>query len=230
MKESKRKSSRRLKKILLHLRYLAEELDETMEICNSAESDFLFIVDQIRPPLKNKVEENTSIGERFLNDEIECSETDNHDAPDWAKRVFRKIALKTHPDKIPENIDEHERDFLVSSYKDAVDSYQSGSFINLIEMAFNMNLNMDFVSIEHIDQLQDMVNDRKKEITDLMNSFYWVWASSTDVQKEEMLRELSIKNEWNVSDETFRKVMSGSSPDRKVGENPGSTRERIGKI
>ncbi len=134
--------SRKFKKLTLQYAYLQLEAEEVRDICTSVEPEIREYIKQHYPehydaffkslPNKtgsNKVTENDQIEEEipYLEDvehEIKKKEPKNKDI----KKLYRKIAEKTHPDKIGDNS-------LSESFSDAVKAYKENDIAKMLEIA-----------------------------------------------------------------------------------------------
>jgi len=226
--------SRHTKKLFFELKYVGEEYNETKEVFEDSKLDFNFRLEELRPDShrKNNVEksfdvarsENSELDDNTLDDD---SDIVSSSIPGWAKKLFHKIALKSHPDKILKIDDEHERKFLKETYSRASDLYESENYIDLLEVAFDLNLNLDFVSDEQLDKIKKRIKEKRSIVSDMRSSFYWIWSQSTFDQQEEMLKKVVSDLGWNIKTEEVVRVMKKKPPSRRVGRHPGKRLSHI---
>ena len=61
--------------------------------------------------------------------------------PAWAKKLYRKITLKTHPDKLLD-LKEEERLKKISVYTNAVEDYKTKNYSGLVLSAIDLNIEL----------------------------------------------------------------------------------------
>ena len=134
--------SRKFKKLTLQYAYLQLEAEEVNDICTQVEPEIREYIKQHYPehydaffkslpdkPGSNKVTENDQIEEEIpdledIEHEIEKKEPKNKDL----KKLYRKIAETTHPDKIGDNS-------LSELFSDAVKAYRENDIAKMLEIA-----------------------------------------------------------------------------------------------
>jgi len=217
--------TRQTRKVFFELKYVGEEYNETKEVFEDSKLDFNFRLEQLRPiSHKKNTQENTSVSTPRQDDIYDDSLEDcgnSPSAPTWAKKLFHKIALKSHPDKILKLDDEHEREFLSDAYSRASDLYESENYIDLLEVAFDLNLNLGFISNEHVENIKKRITEKKHEISEMRVSFYWIWSQSSFDQQEELLKKVINDLGWNIDQKEVSRVMKKRPNLRKVGKHPG---------
>lgn len=90
------------------------------------------------------------------------------------KSLYRKIAVRTHPDK---NENKHNaRDI----YESATAAKKEGNLQELLDAGkkVDIKLNIDELSLSELDLLESNINDIKNKINKIKNSYPWVWFHS----------------------------------------------------
>ena len=114
------------------------------------------------------------------------------------KNVFKKIAQKTHPDKLIKE------DTLSSTYKEKVDMYKEalGSVENkdwsrVIEIAMELNIDVSDVKNDDSDYLNESIKALTSKIKELQNTYAWTWyhAKNKENVKQMILQSLGLNKE-----------------------------------
>tara|TARA_Y100000310_G_C20700775_1_gene829660 strand:- start:7043 stop:7729 length:687 start_codon:yes stop_codon:yes gene_type:complete len=211
-----------VKNILLKFRYLKSELERSENIVSDAQIEFFQRTGRIQKDLNVF---DGAFDDKFSTSNKNCEADNSHEVPEeddeddtidekdekpsWAKKLFRKIATITHPDKIPENLSDDVKDQFLNYYKTAVESYESESFLDLLDIG--NSLGVDLQKLEKIDlcEMKLEIRSMEKDISDLQSSFYWIWWHSDDGQKSELIREFVKESGWETSRSQSKKSRDG---------------------
>ena len=90
------------------------------------------------------------------------------------KSLYRKIAVQTHPDKNRNK--ENARDI----YESATVAKKEGNLQELLDAGkkIDIKLNINDLSLEELELLQNNIHDLKNKINKIKNSYPWVWFHS----------------------------------------------------
>jgi hypothetical protein len=112
--------------------------------------------------------------------------------------VFKKIAQKTHPDKLVKE------DTLSSTYKEKVDMYKEalGSVENkdwsrVIEIAMELGIDVSDIKNDDSDYLNESIKALTEKIKELKNTYAWIWyhADNKESVKQMILQSLGLNKE-----------------------------------
>lgn len=181
-----------------------------------------------------------------VQDEQEEVETNGSQAPAWAKKALRLVAMRTHPDKVAlrDDLDEWQRDRLTSLYREANESYESGNYDILAEIVAELEIDAGIPEEELERGLEGRVSTVREEIVAVQKTLSWAWGVSFgDVPKKvrilkkcceimgistpddgaltEIVRELESKPDFDIVDRLgrVRRIKSGVER-RKAGDRP----------
>jgi hypothetical protein len=214
MKDKVRKL--KLKKLIQEYSFLLTDESYKKEVISETQSDFLKEIHEKKIELgliKNKPfqeeinEESSNIndegGKAKESDELNL-EDDSKDSKDVnsndllkskektkksskAKRLYREIVKKTHPDKA--NSNEH-----VDLYKDATSAYEENDLISLYFIASELDIDVELEE-EDIVNINEKINHKRKELHNIELSYLWLWYNAkTQEQRDKVVALFISKN------------------------------------
>jgi len=108
------------------------------------------------------------------------------------KDLFKKIALKTHPDKL-RDMDEEETDVLTELYKEAASAAEIGDGMALLEIAYELGIKVDIDPAKETEWLSKKVLMLQEAISEMKNTAEWIWSHSEGAERERV--ENMVKNQ-----------------------------------
>ena len=98
--------------------------------------------------------------------------------PGWAKKLYKKIVMITHPDRISS---EERRQTLERLFLRASEAAQSGDYEDLIAIAleFDLEAGLDDASLRPV--LKTQIGKVKEKIREIETEVPWVWGESFGV-------------------------------------------------
>ena len=158
---------RKIKKLRLHIDYLRLELDEVREInlkCQSKfNQDFAEILSEVntpKPEAKSKIE---------IEEDTVAKKPDEN-----TLKLFKDIALKTHPDKKLTKTDE--------LFVKANEAKEKNDLSTLIDIAEELDINVD----EYVNDpllLETYIGELNREIQGLKVQLAWIWFHASEEEK-----------------------------------------------
>lgn len=168
------------KRLIRKYEYLSEELADVEEMQSSATREF------------KEALSNTEEKEHYSNkdsDEKEIEELEKKKLPGKYKKLFRKIVVKSHPDKIKEGSSEKEILELKEIYETTVEAYDIGEPTPIIVCAIKLDIDVsDFE--EDIEEIQKACDEIETFIDKMQSTSAWYY---THVLKTKEEKELFIK-------------------------------------
>ena len=170
-------------------------IDEILKLINDIEyyrKDIVYkknILREIEPKFKEniqdifKIEVSTQSTKTFIDDTV--TEDLNIDK-DYVRKLYKNIALETHPDKTSTNN---------NLFTDAVNHYENADWIGLLIILDKVNLNKINIDSEKYLKMKEHLNDIKKESTFIEQSWYWLWHYSDN--KEDLIVSFLNFNQIN---------------------------------
>ncbi len=95
--------------------------------------------------------------------------------PAWAKKLYKKIALVSHPDR---TLEDRRKDKLNRIFREAASTMESGDFKSLLGFALELDVDIEDVEVPMIPMLSERINDLKSEIAQIEKTFPWLWGET----------------------------------------------------
>tara|TARA_Y100001938_G_scaffold144848_1_gene220319 strand:- start:836 stop:1519 length:684 start_codon:yes stop_codon:yes gene_type:complete len=213
--KGKKKAEATLKKMRLQFQLTSAELIETEIILE--EAIFAFN-DRFETGRENKiVEESEAIEmaksnrtfeeeEKRKEKEREDNRIDHEDVLPQdkdLKDLFKKIALKTHPDKL-RDMDDDEAEMLTEMYKDAAGAAEVGDGMALLEIAYELGIKVNVDPEKEVEWLSKKVLMLQEEVSEMKNTAEWIWYNSEGSERERIEKmvkdQLGFKVKTNPHD------------------------------
>ncbi len=181
-------SSIKIKKLTLQHSYLILEKEEVDEICLQSDKQIRQMMKEKYPDEYNKIFENKITkppknieNEEQVSEEIEINKSKkNNDV----KKLYRKIAEKTHPDKIG-------NDSQADIFSKSSLAYQENDLATLLELAGTLNIELMELTPESIQILENNVVLLSKKIHTQKSTAAWSFhVAKTDEEKDLVLRTI----------------------------------------
>jgi hypothetical protein len=114
------------------------------------------------------------------------------------KNVFKKIAQKTHPDKlIKEDTSTSTYKEKVDMYKEALGSVENRDWSRVIEIAMELGIDVSDVKNDDSDYLNESIKALTSKTKELQNTYAWIWyhAENKENAKQMILQSLGLNKE-----------------------------------
>ena len=153
----------------------------------------------------NSEEESNSLGftfsqqEKEMHDPVTQENGGISEAPEWAKKLFKKIALMTHPDRVK---DKDLRGKLEKVFLRANAAVEQGNFDELLAIALELNLDTGLEDDRLISAIEKKIADLRTQIEIIENSIEWVWCEALgkiDLRKK-LLVEILGQHGFSISE------------------------------
>ena len=169
------------KKLTSKVSYLRSELEETTLIFQDCLVNF-------QKEFGSYLEDYSSVKDNPIKTELEF------DIPDRQVNIlFRRIAGKTHPDKlIHKDISEKEFNKRVTLYKRANNAVKQKDWAKLKDIATSLDIDLTYDEIDDILYLEETTKSLAEKVKELMSTYAWAWAHVQE-QNRELLRKQILK-------------------------------------
>ena len=95
------------------------------------------------------------------------------------KNIFKKIALKTHPDRLGD-LNEEEKEEMTELYKTAAAASKENDGGALLEIAYELGIDIDVDPQKEGEWLKEKINKLNAEIANIEHDVRWVWYHSDE--------------------------------------------------
>ena len=169
------------KKLTSKVSYLRSELEETTLIFQDCLVNF-------QKEFGSYLEDYSTDKDNPIKTELEF------DIPDRQVNIlFRRIAGKTHPDKlIHKDISEKEFNKRVTLYKRANNAVKQKDWAKLKDIATTLDIDLTYDEIDDILYLEETTKSLAEKVKELMSTYAWAWAHVQEKNRE-LLRQQILK-------------------------------------
>ena len=191
-------SSFNFQKLSFKQAYLSLEQKDVDDICsqnNIAINEYL--AEHYPEALEKWSLKNQETAEKINNKEPTDRDMERHEAKinlpknKDLKKLYRKIAEKTHPDKVGS-------DKYSSMFSDSAKAYQDNNLGLLIEIAGRLNIEVSELSPESILLLEENIKFLENDIIMKKKSTSWAWELTVSKEDKDMIIE-SVLQQRGVS-------------------------------
>jgi hypothetical protein len=174
--------------LFLKVKYLYAKIDYQQEVFQQAKMDFeeyarKFCEEngiEIEIPEMNN--ETTDVDIR--RDNIDFAIQDVETQSIHIKKLFRKIAIMTHPDKLTK-LDDFERERKTKLFLKAREAAEAGKWFALVETAIALGIETPKPDEEQLGLLENESENVDKEIKDIEATYAWLmYTLDTDEQRK----------------------------------------------
>ena len=162
------------KKLQQQILYLRTELEETQWIFQDCLKEFDV---EFRKYFKDPTEKKKK---DVINEppEFDIPATD-------VNMVFKKIAQKTHPDKlINKDLSDEDYNAKVDMYKEAQRSVENNDWSKVVEIAKELGIDISGIKNDDSEYLEESVKRLTEKIKQLKLTYAWKWSHTHDQEKE----------------------------------------------
>jgi len=183
------------KKIKMEMRMSSQLLKESEELFNLYErlfkEDFSKEINFISRKASKITEEEKMVNP--LDVIKEEKEEDLERDPDLYK-VYKKIAMKTHPDRVKD-------ESLVDFFDQATQAMKENDWMTTLSIAFALDIKTPEFTEELRQKLQANILEINSKVKNLHNTAAWVWANTAEENKEKIRK--SIRAMMGINEKEF---------------------------
>lgn len=116
-----------------------------------------------------------------LEDLPEDKEDERKNVTPKLKSVYRKIAVKTHPDKLSSSEES------LDLYQDATNAKKNNQVDKIISIAKDLKIDIYDFSYQDIKSIEESIKHTQSKIEKIRVSYPWVWFFSTVKKREDII-------------------------------------------
>ena len=117
------------------------------------------------------------------------------DTPNELKKLYRTIAQRTHPDKTTD-----ER--LNEIFKLSAEAMQEENWMALVEFAGEIGLDIEFLSDETCNKVEESIERNQKKIAIIKNTFSYMWSRQSNENDKAIFKSMFYQ-QFNINVEEF---------------------------
>ena len=177
-------SNKKIKFLLTKINNSQEELEDSRDFYNQAakEIDRRFKEEYPSEDISNFQASNSP-------HQIEEA-SDNKQPSPKLKSIFKKIALKAHPDRLL-GIPKEEAEKKEKLFTSATNALENSELLILMEIAEELGIETPELSQEEIEAIEKKINDIKEEINRIQSTVIWKWFFSVEPEeKDKILKKM----------------------------------------
>ena len=103
-------------------------------------------------------------------------------------KVFKKIATKTHPDKLINQSDDSDR--LVELYKEAQQSVEKKDWSRVSQIASELDIDISDVEEDDSVFLERTIKDIESKVDEIKQTFAWLWRHTDKKSKPQLKKHI----------------------------------------
>ena len=205
------------------LSFFRTKLDKT-EASNNQKQKF----DHIFMPDKKNFSSDTDLVNTDKQETAKSANKFRDDTKPWAKDLYKKIIMVTHPDKTRGVVSKTLIDKLTEQYRIAQNGYNTGNYSDLVMVAFDLNIDIPTKVI--LEEVSPECNVKKKKILSTKKMLAWQWYHVPASQKDAELKKILKHLGFSFSEEKVKEVVKRKYVKRKTGTRPKKVINRRRKI
>ena len=174
--------------LLLKVKYLYAKIDYQQEVFQQAKLDFeeyaKKFCEENGIEIQDPEMDNETTDVDIRRDDIDFNIEDVETQSDHIKKLFRKIAIMTHPDKLTK-LDDYERERKTELFLKAREAAEAGKWFALVDTANALGIKTPEPDEEQLGLLENESENVDKEIKDIESSYAWIMYNlETDEQRK----------------------------------------------
>ena len=118
--------------------------------------------------------------------------------PDLYK-IYKKIAMKTHPDRVKD-------ESMVDFFDQATQAMKENDWMTILTIALALEIKTPEFTEELRQKLQANILEINTKVKSLHNTAAWVWANTTEQNKEKI--RISIRAMMGIDEEEFQAFLN----------------------
>ena len=172
----------------MKVKYLYAKIDYQQEVFQQAKLDFEEYAKKFCEENGIEIEDpemdNETTDVDIRRDDIDFNIEDAETQSDHIKKLFRKIAIMTHPDKLTK-LDDYERERKTELFLKAREAAEAGKWFALVDTANALGIKTPEPDEEQLGLLENESENVDKEIKNIESSYAWIMYNlETDEQRK----------------------------------------------
>lgn len=172
----------KIKKLIRDYQYNLETLDDIMEISVIAESGFRTALNEEDPEAVRAL----SPDENKKQEKAEKEKPPIIENGSKFKKLFRKAAVKCHPDKLTSDLSERDIIFMKGCYENLTQANDTNDWGLLLIVSMELDIEFSDLGDDEVDNINNRIEELKKSISQYENSMAYSWYNNNDEEQKKM--------------------------------------------
>lgn len=172
------------KRMIRQYEFFIEDLNDLKEMQSEINSDFSSAIAGLKRP---DLFENKKVESLANEADASKNESEEPERDPLFKKLFRKMVVKCHPDRLPTDISDSSKLELKSHYENAIKANDDYNWALLISTAIKLEIELTEEYYDHVESLKEESLKVQKEIEAIQSSIAWKWYHAEEDQKDKIL-------------------------------------------
>lgn len=169
-----------LKKLIRDYQYNLETLHDVKEISSVAEGQFRNAMQEEDPEALNALSNPDA-----QNNKEDIEETHIDNGPKF-KKIFRKAAVKCHPDKLSPEMSDREQLFMKECYENLNKANDNNDWGMLLKVALDLDIEFGGLGPDELNNISEQIENLKKDISKYENSMAYSWYNQNSEEQKRL--------------------------------------------
>lgn len=169
----------RLKRLIRKYEFLLEDWAEVEEISIAANGGMSAELHRHMPP-------EVKPSDFEVEETEEEKERKDGDVP--LKKLFRKIVVKCHPDKVDQETSELRKLELIDLYEKAVEAHDDNNWALMVVVAIKLDVDLPEEAEDMVSEIDEEAKKLEEKIKSTTSSIAWEWYYSEEEEKEAIVK------------------------------------------
>lgn len=206
-----KKIRRKVKKVAMKASLVSMELEDLNEeskehkekLSSDFKKEFEFLEWKRQQEVDKELEETPEGEIPFDLPDEDGPSSSTPNAPEELKKLYRSIAQKTHPDKVKD-------EYLNDIFKQAAEAIEDENWMLLVELAGELRLDIEFLSDETLEIIEQSIQRNEQQIAGIKNSFSYIWSKQKDDKSRDIFKSMFYQ-QFQIKEEEFNEWLNSTS-------------------
>ena len=175
-----RKQSGSFKRLIRKYEFLLEDWKDVEDIATSANQEFMREIAANKP-------DGISEGDYTVEDSEDDERVEETESDRVLKKLFRKIVLQCHPDRLIGDFSELERIRRISLYEQAVSAHDDKNWALMVITAIKLDVELPEEAEDMLDKIEEEAQELEQKISSTTSGITWQFYHADVDQKSNIL-------------------------------------------
>ena len=182
------------KRLIREYEFLLEDLTDLEAVNHDIKDKFMNSLSEIDNEGILETDQMDHLADEWVkgNKKIEEQERESNKHPDF-KKLFRKVVVKCHPDKLSDNLTHGELEKYKEIYEDSVESNETEDWAKLIRCAIKLEINLPESAYSQIESIKKSIEKLKEKQSTIINSTAWTWYQTSENDSKKNILEKHLE-------------------------------------